>query len=43
MSFPTEEYRLLALFRFCEETWQERLDRSEAKWRKKLYQLRAAA
>jgi hypothetical protein len=22
--------------RFCEETWEEQLDRSEAKWRKKL-------
>ena len=29
--------------RFCEETWQEQLDRSETKWRKKLDQLRAAA
>jgi hypothetical protein len=29
--------------RFCEEAWQEQLDRSEAKWRKKLDQLRAAA
>jgi hypothetical protein len=28
---------------FCEETWQEQLDRSEAKWRKKRDQLRAAA
>ena len=29
--------------RFCDEAWQEQLDRSEAKWRKKLDQLRAAA
>jgi hypothetical protein len=29
--------------RFCEEAWQEQFDRSEAKWRKKLDQLRAAA
>lgn len=29
--------------RFCEETWQEQFDRSEATWRKKLDQLRAAA
>jgi Transposase DDE domain len=29
--------------RFCEEAWQEQLDRSETKWRKKLDQLRAAA
>jgi len=29
--------------RFCEEAWQEQLDRSEARWRKKLDQLRAAA
>jgi hypothetical protein len=29
--------------RFCAETWQDQLDRSEAKWRKKLDQLRAAA
>ena len=27
--------------RFCEEAWQEQLDRSEAKWRKKFDQLRA--
>jgi transposase len=29
--------------RFCEEAWQEQLDHSEAQWRKKLDQLRAAA
>ena len=29
--------------RFCEEAWQEQFDRSEAKWCKKLDQLRAAA
>jgi hypothetical protein len=29
--------------RLCEETWQEQFDRSEAKWRKKLDQLKAAA
>jgi len=29
--------------RFSEEVWQEQLDRSEARWRKKLDQLRAAA
>jgi hypothetical protein len=29
--------------RFCDEAWQEQLDRSDAKWRKKLDQYRAAA
>jgi hypothetical protein len=29
--------------RFCDEAWQEQLDRSDAKWRKKLNQYRAAA
>jgi transposase len=29
--------------RFCEEAWQERLDRSDANWRKRLNQYRAAA
>jgi hypothetical protein len=29
--------------RFSEEVWQEQRDRSEARWRKKLDQLRAAA
>jgi hypothetical protein len=29
--------------RFVEETFKERLDRSDARWRKKLDQLRAAA
>ncbi len=29
--------------RFCEEAWQERLDRSDANWRKRLNQHRAAA
>jgi hypothetical protein len=29
--------------RFCEETWQVQLDRSEDKWRKKYDRLRAAA
>ena len=28
---------------FSQEVWQEQLDRSEARWRKKLDQLRAAA
>jgi len=27
--------------RFCEEVWQEQLDRSEARWRKKLDEIRA--
>jgi hypothetical protein len=29
--------------RFCDEAWQEQLNRSETKWRKKLDQYRAAA
>lgn len=29
--------------RFCDEAWQEQLDRSDAKWRKKLDQYRAAS
>lgn len=41
---PDEGFTIFQLKRrFCEEAWQEQLDRSEAKWRKKLDQLRAAA
>jgi hypothetical protein len=29
--------------RFCDQAWQEQLDRSEAKWRKKLDEYKAAA
>jgi hypothetical protein len=41
---PNQEFTIIQRKRrFCEEAWQEQLDRSEAKWRKKLDQLRAAA
>ncbi len=41
---PNKGYSLTALKqRFVEETFKERLDRSDARWRRKLDQLRAAA
>jgi hypothetical protein len=41
---PDEGFTIFQLKqRFCEQTWQEQLDRSDAKWRKKLDQFKAAA
>jgi hypothetical protein len=41
---PNQGFTIFQLKRrFCEEARQEQLDRSEAKWRKKLGQLRAVA
>ena len=41
---PDQGYTIFQLKRrFCDQTWQEQLDRSEAKWRKKLDEYKAAA
>lgn len=41
---PDEGFTIFQLKqRFCEQTWQEQLDRSDTKWRKKLDQFKAAA
>ena len=41
---PDQGYTIFQLKRrFCDQTWQEQLDRSEAKWRKKLDEYKAVA
>ena len=41
---PEEGFTIYQLKRrFCDDIWQERLDRSDAKWRKRLDQYEAAA
>jgi hypothetical protein len=41
---PDEGFTIYQLKRqFCDDIWQERLDRSDAKWRKRLDQYEAAA
>ena len=41
---PDEGFTIFQLKRrFCDQAWEEQLDRSEAKWRKKLDEYKAAA
>jgi len=41
---PDQGFTIFQLKRhFCDQAWEEQIDRSEAKWRKKLDEYKAAA